>query len=129
MILEASKDQSRKDLENFLRERKRASEYENAAAAKILKPEEEVASLQDALTDQAQDAETQAEMARFIKARGGCKLKSFRYIPMKRTKTTLIFLKVSNLLSKTKALFMGQRKRPKMRRPWEGLRKTMTILP
>ena len=68
MILEASKDQNKKDLEQILRERKRASEYENAAAAKILKLEEEVASLQEALTDQAQDAETQAEMTRFMKA-------------------------------------------------------------
>ncbi len=68
MILEASKDQNRKELEKLLRERKRASEYENAAAAKILKLEEEVASLQEALTDQAQDAETQAEMTCLIKA-------------------------------------------------------------
>ena len=68
MILEASKDQNRKDLEKILRERKQASEYENAAAAKILKLEEEVASLHEALTDTAQDAETQAEMTRFMKA-------------------------------------------------------------
>ena len=62
------------------------------------------------------------------KARGG-EPKSFRYILTKRKKTTLIFLKVSALLSKTKALFMGQRRMPKMRRPSEGLRKIMTILP
>ena len=62
------------------------------------------------------------------KARGG-EPNSFRYILMKRKKATRIFLKVSALLRKTKALFMGQRKMPKMRRPSEGLRKTMTILP
>ena len=43
MILEAGKEQNKKDLDKFLRERKRASDYENAAAAKILKLEEEVA--------------------------------------------------------------------------------------
>ncbi len=47
----------------------RASEYENASAAKILKLEEEVASLQEALTaDTAQDAGAQAEMKRFMQA-------------------------------------------------------------
>ena len=49
MILEAGKEQNKKDLDKFLRERKRASDYENAAAAKILKLEEEVATLQEAL--------------------------------------------------------------------------------
>ena len=124
MILEASKDQNRKDLEKFLRERKRASEYENAAAAKILKLEEEVASLQEALTDTAHDAETQAEMTRFMqaqRARGG-QAEKIRYRPMKRMKMKLVFLKVSDLLSKTKGLFTRQRKKLLTR-------KTMAILP
>ena len=69
MILEAGKEQNKKDLDKFLRERKRASDYENAAAAKILKLEEEVASLQEALTTEAaEDEETRAEMKRFMKA-------------------------------------------------------------
>ena len=50
MILEAGKARNKKDLDKFLRDRKRASDYENAAAAKILKLEEEVASSQEALT-------------------------------------------------------------------------------
>ena len=69
MIFDAGKEQHKKDLDKFLRERKRALDYENAAAAKILKLEEEVASLQDALTaESAQGEETQAEMRRFMKA-------------------------------------------------------------
>ena len=63
------KSNIKKDLDKFLRERKRASDYENAAAAKILKLEEEVASLQEALTTEAaEDEETRAEMKRFMKA-------------------------------------------------------------
>ena len=56
------------DLAKFLRERKAAVDYEHAAAAKILKLEEEVASLQAARTESACDAETQAEMTRFMHA-------------------------------------------------------------
>ena len=67
MILETSKEQHRKDLDKFLRERRRATEHEDAAAAKILKLEEEIASLQEALTSDAQDAEARAELERFMK--------------------------------------------------------------
>ena len=70
MILEASREQNRKDLDKFLRERNRAADYEHAAASKILELEEEVASLQEALTETAHDAETQAEMMRFMQAQG-----------------------------------------------------------
>ena len=69
MILESGKEQNKKDLDKFLRERKRASDYESAAAAKILKLGGEVATLQEALTTEAaEDEETRAEMKRFMKA-------------------------------------------------------------
>ena len=59
MILEAGKEQNKKDLERYLKERKQASEDEKAAAAKILELECEVAALQEALTKEtAEDEET-----------------------------------------------------------------------
>ena len=94
MIHETSKEQHRKDLERFLRERRRATEHEDAAAAKILKLEEEIASLQEALTSDAQDAEARAELERFMKIR-----------------------KESALLSTTMTPIMGQGKMMKTQRP------------
>ena len=74
MILEQARAQNKQDLAKFLRERQAAAEHSNAAAAKIIKLEEEVASLQQSLTESAQDADVRGEMKRFMQAqkeRGG----------------------------------------------------------
>ncbi len=68
MILEQTRSQNKQDLAKFLRGRQASVEYSNAAAAKIIKLEEEVAPLQNALTESAQDAAVRDEMKRFMQA-------------------------------------------------------------
>ena len=54
--------------EHSLSERKASAAELDAAAAKITKLEEEGASLQEALTEGAQDADVRDEMKRFMQA-------------------------------------------------------------
>ena len=68
MILEPSKNQNNQDLAKFLGARKAAAEHSAAAAAKILELEQEVASLQEALTETTQDADAREEMMRLMRA-------------------------------------------------------------
>ena len=57
MILEQTRSKNKQDLAKFLRERKASAVEIDAAAAKVIKLEEEISSLQNAAYENASDAE------------------------------------------------------------------------